>query len=302
MINEFKGDFFQWLRGFYYVAKIGSVSGAAVEMGRRQPTITHQIRCLEDCFDVKLFEYSRQTMHLTPEGELLLDYTITIFDTIKELSDSLAKAQKDLSGKISITCTHALTMYYLARFVSDFKRKSPNVDFDINSGLLDTIQKEVYFGNCDFGIVYLDAVEGNFATYSLFETSLSLISSKDNPYKLSKNPTLKEISGIPFIYYPPPSTIKALVDRKFSEDGLEIKKAMVLNHFESVKEFVRQGTGISILFDYAITDHDRSKMIVISLEKYFGKTKTGIIMRKKKYLSPIVKSFIKMLNPDLQLM
>jgi DNA-binding transcriptional LysR family regulator len=241
-------------------------------------------------------------MHLTPEGELLLDYTITIFDTINKFSDSLAKAKKDLSGKISITCTHALTLYYLARFVSGFKRKSPNVDFDIHSGLLDTIQKEVYFGNCDFGIVYLDAVKRNFTTYPLFETSLSLILSKDNPYKLSKNPSLDEISGKPFIYYPPPSTIKALVDRKFSEAGLEIKKAMILNHFESVKEFVRLGTGISILFDYAITDHDRSEMIVISLEKYFGKIKTGIITRKKKYLSPIVKSFIKMLKPDLHLM
>jgi DNA-binding transcriptional LysR family regulator len=58
MINEFKGDFFQCLRGFYYVAKVGSVSAAAIGMGRRQPTITHQIRSLEECFGVKLFEYS----------------------------------------------------------------------------------------------------------------------------------------------------------------------------------------------------------------------------------------------------
>jgi hypothetical protein len=74
-------------------------------------------------------------------------------------------------------------MYYLAGFASDFMSKSPNVDFDIHSGLLDTIQKEVYFGHCDFGFVYLDAVEGNFATYPLFETSLSLISSRDIPHK-----------------------------------------------------------------------------------------------------------------------
>jgi len=47
MIDEFSGDFLQWLRGFYYVAKTGSVSLAALEMGRNQPAISHQIKSNE---------------------------------------------------------------------------------------------------------------------------------------------------------------------------------------------------------------------------------------------------------------
>ncbi|MBW1913143.1 MAG: LysR family transcriptional regulator, partial [Deltaproteobacteria bacterium] len=50
MIEEMGGDFLQWLRGFYYVAKRGSMTLAALEMGRNQPTISHQIKCLENEF------------------------------------------------------------------------------------------------------------------------------------------------------------------------------------------------------------------------------------------------------------
>jgi DNA-binding transcriptional LysR family regulator len=68
-----RGDFLQWLRGFYYVAKRRSVTQAAMEMRRNQPTISHQIKCLESEFGVALFERSSGKMELTPEGRALLE-------------------------------------------------------------------------------------------------------------------------------------------------------------------------------------------------------------------------------------
>ena len=78
MIDEFSGDFLQWLRGFYYVAKTGSVSLAALEMGRNQPAISHQIKSIENEFGVTLFDRSRGRMALTPEGKKLFEKTISL--------------------------------------------------------------------------------------------------------------------------------------------------------------------------------------------------------------------------------
>lgn len=52
MIEEMSGDFLQWLRGFYFVAINNSFSHAALEMGRNQPTISHQVKCLEKQFGI----------------------------------------------------------------------------------------------------------------------------------------------------------------------------------------------------------------------------------------------------------
>ena len=59
MIEEVGGDYLQWLRGFYYVAKTGSFSLAGLEMGRHQTTITHQVKCLESMYGVTLIDRSK---------------------------------------------------------------------------------------------------------------------------------------------------------------------------------------------------------------------------------------------------
>jgi LysR family transcriptional regulator, cyn operon transcriptional activator len=69
MIDQIGGDTLQWLRGFYFVAKTGSVTQAAFEMGRKQRAISHQIKCVEEEFGVLLFDRSPGGMGLTPEME-----------------------------------------------------------------------------------------------------------------------------------------------------------------------------------------------------------------------------------------
>ena len=82
MIDEMPGDFLQWLRGFYYVAKQGSVTNAAGIMGRQQPTISRQIKCIEKELGVTLFDRSSGKMELTPEGKIVLEKAISIFEDI----------------------------------------------------------------------------------------------------------------------------------------------------------------------------------------------------------------------------
>lgn len=111
MIEEMSGDFFQWLRGFYYVTKIKSVSLAAAEMGRNQPAISHQIKSLEKELGVTLFDRTKGSMELTPEGISLLGKTISVFELIKEMKGVVCREdQLDLSGKVVVaTITIDLT-------------------------------------------------------------------------------------------------------------------------------------------------------------------------------------------------
>ena len=64
MIEEIPGDLLQWLKGFYYVAEKGSVTQATIVMGREQPSITRQIKCLGKELGVTLFDRSSGKMKL----------------------------------------------------------------------------------------------------------------------------------------------------------------------------------------------------------------------------------------------
>lgn len=300
MIDEMGGDFLQWLRGFYYVAKRGSVTLAASEMMRNQPTISHQIKCLENEFRVTLFDRSRGKMELTPEGKVFLEKAISLFEVIKEMKSEIGEGQLEPKGNVTIATTHAIIHYFLPSYIVGFRNQYPKVGFEIEGGGLQMILERLESAEADFGIANLDEVPDTLAYYGLFETKLMLIAQKDTLLFKGKRPTLKQISEVPFIFFPHSSTITPLIEKTFAESDLKLNVVLVLNNFEDVKEYVRLGMGVSILDDYTLNDEDYEKMDVFPMGRFFSKRKYGLIIRKKRYLSPTVKGFIKSIKPDLQ--
>lgn len=91
---------FHHLYYFYTIARTGSVSQAALELRLSQPALSYQLKHLEEYLEVKLFERKGRKLVLTEEGHLTLSYAKQIFETGKELADSLRdRSQK---GRIRI--------------------------------------------------------------------------------------------------------------------------------------------------------------------------------------------------------
>lgn len=301
MIKEMHGDFLQWLRGFFYVAKMRSVTLATTEMGRNQPTISHQIKALENEFNVTLFDRSGGKMELTPEGEVFLEKTISLFEVIKEMQREVGECRLQSKGDIKIVASHAVIDYFLPRYIIDFRRKYPDVHFDMEGGGSRTILERVASSEADFGVASLKVIPDDITYFDLFETSLRLITPRGNPFSFGKRLTLKKISQAPFIFFPRSSTITPLILKKFSEKDLSLNVVMILNNFEIVKRYVALGIGVSILDRYTIEDKDMDHLEVYSLDAFFEKRKYGVLLRKRKYLSPPAKAFLQTMKPVVAL-
>jgi DNA-binding transcriptional LysR family regulator len=300
MIEQIGGDFFQWLRGFYYVAKRGSVTQAALEMGRNQPTVSHQIKCLEKEFGVCLFDRSSGRMNLTPEGKVLLHKVISLFEIVEEMKGDVGQRPLELKGKVLMATTHAVIHFFLPPFVAEFRKTHPEVELDIEGGGLEMILGKVESAEVDFGIAQMFSVPDGFQYHDLFETKLVLITPKKNPFSLGGDSSLEEISKAPFIFYPRSSTLVPYVEKRFHDEGLELKVWLVLNNYDSVKKYVAMGLGVSILDDYALTARDRQRLDSFPLDRFFEARRYGLILRKRKYLCPAAKAFIRLIHPKME--
>jgi DNA-binding transcriptional LysR family regulator len=301
MIKEMGGDFFQWLRGFYYVAKTGSFSLAGSEIGRNQPTISHQIKCLENEYGVTLFDRSKNKMELTPEGKILFEKTISIFEIVKSMHGEIDKAHQQLMGKIVVVATHAVILSFLVKHIVDFQKKHPTVTFDVHGGGMKTILESVESSEADFGFLNLRSIPKELDYYDLFETQLVLLTPKDGPFSNWKRPTLEQIAKQPFIFFPQTSTINPYIKRKFMEKDLKLNVVLIINNFDIVKKFVQLGMGVSILDDFTLTKSDYERINIFPLDRYFEKRHYGMVMRKTKYLSPTVRAFIRSIKPDVEI-
>jgi len=239
-------------------------------------------------------------MELTPEGRALLEKAISLFETVKEMKSEIQGEQLEQKGRVVIATTHAIIHFFLPGFMVEFRKTHPHVEFDVEGGGLEMILERVEAAEVDFGIANLPEVPEPFLYHRLFETTLKLIAPKKNLFSLRGTLTLDSISKAPFIAFPRSSTLTPFVENRFLEENLNLNVVLVLNNYESVKKYVALGIGIAILDDYALTREDRKSLDIFSLDHFFGKRDYGLIMRKKKYLSPASKAFIACIKPGIQ--
>ena len=300
MIKETSGDFLQRLRGFYYVAEQGSITDATVMMGRVQPTITHQIKSLEKELGVDLFDRSSRKMELTPQGRILLEKAISLFEVIKDIKSEFEKKDVEYQGKIVIAASHAIVDAYLSQYIAKFRTAHPAVLFHLEGGIFETVFEKVESGEVDFGIAfYSDPVPKTMICHDLFEADVKLIAPKNNSFFPGKFPTLKQIAQAPLILFTRTGKIDPFIERPFAQKQLKPNVVITHNNFSSVKKYVAMGMGVAILGGYTVYEEDERSMDVYPLDRYYPKREYGLLLRKRKYLSPAVKGFIQTIKPDI---
>jgi DNA-binding transcriptional LysR family regulator len=300
MIEEISGDLLQWLRGFYFVAERGGVTQATLVMGREQPTITRQIKCLEKELGVTLFDRSSGKMKLTPEGRVLFEKAISLFEDVREIRSEFRKEQLEYQGKIVIATSHAIIDTFLPRYVAAFRAAHPRVSFHMEGGVFETALEKVDSGEADFGVGFADAVPRTMVCFDLFETGQKLIAPKNNTFFTGTSPTLRQIAQAPLILFSRTGSIEPFIERRFAKEHLKPNVVMIHNNFVSVKKYVALGMGVALLSGYAVSKEDERIIDIFTLDRYFPRRRMGLLLRRRKYLSPAVKAFIRTIKPGIQ--
>jgi DNA-binding transcriptional LysR family regulator len=300
MIDEISGDFLQWLRGFYFVAQEGSVREAAIIMGREKPTISRQIQCLEKELGVTLFDRSSGKMMITPEGKILLEEAVVLFEYVKQIKGGFKNEEINYRGKISIAASQSIVYNILPPYVGDFQRRHPEVTFRIEGGARERIYEQVESAEADFGIGFFERGDKMFICHELFEAGLIMIAPKNNPYFSGKAlPTLKQISEAPLIILSHRGLLPPLIEEQFAQERLKPNVKMTHNNFAAMKKYVADGLGVAILGGHAVSQEEEQNFDLYSLDRYFPKRKYGILLKKRKYLSEMVRAFIRTIKPDI---
>jgi DNA-binding transcriptional LysR family regulator len=300
MIEEITGDFLQWLRGFYFVAEKESVTEASVAMRREQPTITHQIKCLEKELGVTLFDRSSGRMRLTSEGRILLGKAISIFEIIKEMRSELGKEQLDCQGKIVIATSNAIIDLFLPQYILKCRSTHPRVNIEMQGVGYEMVAGKVDSGEADFGIAIANSFPDTIVYHDLFEAGVKLIAPKNNTFFVGKSPTLRDVAEAPFIFFSRPGSISSAIEERFNKEGLKLNVVMTPSSYVSVKKYVALGMGVAIVGALALSSEDEGMIDIFSLDQYFDKRRYGLLLRKKKYFPPAVKALLRIIKPDIQ--
>lgn len=113
------------LRFFDAAAKAGSFVKAAQELNVTHSAISRQIRLLEEQLNVELFERRNRAVFLTPEGQLLLQATSSMFEQLRMTVEQIkTNSSPDI---VSLSCEPTIAMKWLIPRLTDFYRQHPHI-------------------------------------------------------------------------------------------------------------------------------------------------------------------------------
>lgn len=141
------------LKYFLMVAREENITHAAQLLHVTQPTLSRQIRDLEEELGVKLFERSNHRIVLTQEGLLLRRRAQEIVDLAERTQRDFDHRDEEIGGEVSIGSGETRSMSILAEILSSYRQRYPKVRYRFYSGNADHIKERMENGTLDLGLL-----------------------------------------------------------------------------------------------------------------------------------------------------
>lgn len=142
------------LQYFLAVARENSISGAAEFLHLSQPTLSRQLKELEEELGKQLFIRGNRKITLTEEGMILRKRAEEVTELIRKTEEEITSSDDMLAGDISIGAGETDGNRFLIKAMNAMQKDYPLVHFNVISGDKTTITEAIDRGLIDFGIVF----------------------------------------------------------------------------------------------------------------------------------------------------
>ncbi|MGP6156581.1 MAG: LysR substrate-binding domain-containing protein [Vulcanimicrobiaceae bacterium] len=158
-----------------------SFSRAAEECGAAQPTLSAQIRKLEDELGVELFERDGRTIRVTTAGELILEQARVALDAVRRISELAQSHMDPMVGAIRLGIISTLAPYLLPRALPVLQAALPHAPLIVVEDLTHRLIEGILAGKLDAAIVATDHRDVNLAEIPLFDEPFNLALPSSDP-------------------------------------------------------------------------------------------------------------------------
>ena len=279
------------LRYFLAVAREENMTRAAETLHVTQPTLSKQLKSLEDELGKKLFTRHAFSISLTEEGMLLRDRAEDLVSMADKIEKEFVSLDDISGGELYLGLAESFQIRYLARSIKEFKKVFPDLHYHITSGDTEQIADKLDKGLLDF-IVLAELPDIKKYDYISFPEGdiWGLVFPKGDPLAEKSQISVQDLQGLPLFSSEQAwnGAIAGWAGRDI--DKLRLEGSFRLSYNGSV--FAREGLGYLLTFKDLIDTSEESGMVFRPL---YPKLETTLYLAWNKYpaFTPIAERFLK---------
>jgi LysR family transcriptional regulator, transcription activator of glutamate synthase operon len=234
---------------FLAVATRGQFMRAARDLNVAQPALSQQIRKLELELGDRLLQRHRDGVVLTPAGEALVPHAKTVVAEVARARYDVQSLASELRGRVRFGSMRSLGGIRLPTLLSDFHRRHPGVEIQLQEASSEETLAAVREGGLDLGLVNMTSkrLDRGFGIAELYTEPVVLIVSPEHRLAHRKTVGVNVLKGEDLVVYSQSSAIRAAISAAQSRHGLSIRMPYESGDLMTVRGLVAGGAGIALI-------------------------------------------------------
>ncbi|MBL6852290.1 MAG: LysR family transcriptional regulator [Alphaproteobacteria bacterium] len=233
----------QHLRAFHAVATDGSVSRAARRLNVAQPTLSQQLKALEERHQTPLFEGRKPPLRLTAAGRQLFTLTQKLFATSDDIDDLLGDSNDPTLSSLRLGSDCPI---YAARFAKALRQKHSAMGIQVRVGNARETIRALGDAQIDAGIVSDPPGDNVFAYEPLYVDRLMVALPAHHPCARDIEFSLAQLGNERLLLREASSRTRAATERLLSQADVVPSDVIELHTRETIREGVAIGLGVSL--------------------------------------------------------
>ncbi len=279
------------LKIFQSVGTLLNITKASEILHISQPSVSQQLKLLEEEFGTKFFARLSQGVELTHEGKQFLDAVSPIL-TQAELVEKTFKRNPNRAMLLKIGGSHNVSFDVLPELLMTFKQSHPLVQFILETNDSSVIERRILNSEAEIALITNPSYRSEIVYEPYVEMQVVAFCLPTNPVA-GKTLSLRELSQLPLVV-----RTGGRIEHALSSHRQTVNIAVRCEASAAVKAAVGLGMGVGVLYRDAVVSRvarGTLKLIDVPELKEMG-VRSFIIFDKRKPLPPIAAEFLEMLR------
>ena len=284
------------LTTFVHVAELGSFSRAGEWLGYSQPTVSVQIRQLEEELGSRLFDRIGHAVRLTDKGREVLPYA----QKVCLLCRQMTHGELDTGGaesSVRLATSDSLSSLILESFPR-IRRLYPGVRLELTTAGTGELFRLLDQNEVDL-VCTLDShiYNTNYRIAAEEKVGVHFVVPASGPLGQRERLTKEDLLTQDFLLTEKGMSYRRLLDEWLARDSLELRPVLEAGQADLICALVEQGLGISFLPDYVTEEAVRRGTVKqLEAEDFRPDLWTQLLYHREKWLSPAMQAVIGVLT------
>ncbi|PWE46885.1 transcriptional regulator CynR [Pseudomonas prosekii] len=282
------------LRYLLAVADHGGFTRAAEVLHVSQPTLSQQIRQLEETLGVSLFDRTSRTVRPTDAGLAYIECARRVLVELAAGKRALHDV-KDLSrGTLRLAMAPTFMAYVLGPLVRDYIAQFPNIRLEIFELSMGDIEQGLVDDSLDIAVAFDQVRNADIESIPAFVETLGLMVGRAHPlYDCQEALTTDQLAELDFALLTPDFATRICIDEYFTRVKITPKVTIQVNSVNTLLEVIRN-TAVATILPEPIATQDRAlhKLALVDKAPQRG---VSILRRKNNYHSAASVAFMNLM-------